>query len=187
MLRIVRKLRFPLCAGVLSLLLFLGILFPNLSSSVFPYRFYHVLTNSMEPTIKTNSLVLVKGYDDSVSLEKDDIIVFWATRFGERIVIMHRFSHTETNEEGQTIYRTHPEGSDALDVYETKAEDLLGVYLFHIPYIGKFALFVKSGFGLLWVFQIAAILLTRKLILARWEEKQKAAGPADPIRGVTKT
>lgn len=178
MLRNVRKIGFIICAGVLALLLFWGIFFPKVYHQVFPYGFYHVLTNSMEPTIKTNSLVLVRSYDDGLQLEEGDIIAFWANRFGERIVIMHRFSHTETNAEGQTIYRIHPEGSDALDVYETKEEDLLGVYLFHVSYIGKFVLFAKSGFGLLWVFQVVAILLTRKLILARWEEKQKAAEPA---------
>ena len=99
----------------------------------------------MEPTIKTNSLVLVRTYDDSVQLEKGNIIAFRANRFGENIVIMHRFSHTETNADGQTVYRTYPEGSDALDVYETTVEISWGVYLFHIPYIGKFVLFAKSG------------------------------------------
>lgn len=178
MLRIVRKIGFFICAGVLSLLLLGAVFFPNIYHQVFPYGFYHVLTNSMEPTIKTNSLVLVRTYDDSVQLEKGNIIAFRANRFGENIVIMHRFSHTETNADGQTVYRTYPEGSDALDVYETTVEDLLGVYLFHIPYIGKFVLFAKSGFGLLWVFQVVAILLTRRLILARWEEKEKAAEPA---------
>ncbi len=157
-----------------------GIFLPNTLNQFFPYGFYHILTNSMEPTIKTNSLVFVRAYDDNIPLKKGNIIAFWANRFGERIVIMHRFSHTEINTEGQTVYRTHPEGSDTLDIYETKAEDLLGVYLFHIPYIGKFVSFAKSGFGLLWAFQVIAILLTRKLILTRWEEKQKAAEPVAP-------
>lgn len=178
MLRIVRKIGFIICVGALSLLLLWGTFFPNTYQQFFPYGFYHILTNSMEPTIKTNSLVLVRSYDDSIQLEKGSIIAFWANRFGEKIVIMHRLSHTETNAEGQTIYRTHPEGSNTLDVYETKVEDLIGVYVFHIPYIGKFAMFAKSGFGLLWAFQVISILLTRKLILAKWHEKQKAINPS---------
>ena len=82
----------------------------------------------MESKIGTNSLVLVKTCDASTKIEKYDIITFLANRFGEKIVIMHRFSHTEMNEAGETVYRTHPEGSDTPDIYETKREDILGVY-----------------------------------------------------------
>ena len=102
-------------------------------------------------------------------MEKGRIITFLADRFGEKIIITHRFSHTETNEKGETVYRTYSEGSDALDVYGTKRDDILGVYLFHIPYAGKLILFLKSGFGLLWACQISVILLVKNLIAARWE------------------
>ena len=172
MLKILSTVSFITCFGVVSLLILLGIFLPDLYSEVVPFRFYNVLTNSMEPTIKTHSLVLVKTYDGNTQIEKGDIITFFANRFGERIIITHRFSHTETNDEGEIVYKTHPEGTDTLDVYETKREDLLGIYLFQIPYAGKFILFIKSAFGFVWLCQIAVILLIKKLIAARWEEKQ---------------
>lgn len=115
--------------------------------------------------------MLVKTYDDSMKIEKDDIITFLANRFGEKIVIMHRFSHTEMNEAGEIVYKTHPEGSDSLDIYETKRDDILGVYLFHIPYVGKWILFLKSAFGRLWLCQMIVILLIKELISSRWEAK----------------
>lgn len=165
------KVRFIVCTGILSALIIYGIFLPDSYRDIIPYRFYYVLTNSMEPMVETNSLVLVKTYDSNMNLKKNDIITFLADRFGERIVIMHRFSHTEISDEGETIYKTHPEGSDLPDIYETKAEDILGVYLFHIPYAGKFILFLKSIFGVLWVCQVLVILLIKELISARWEEK----------------
>ena len=172
MLKILSKISFITCIGILSILTIHAILFPDAHRKIIPYQFYYVLTNSMEPTIGTNSLVLVKMYDESMKIEKDDIITFFANRFGERIIIMHRFSHVEINEEGEAVYKTHPEGSDSLDIYETKRNDILGVYLFHIPYIGKFILFLRSAFGLLWVCQIIVILLIKALVSAKWKEKK---------------
>lgn len=173
MLKVLGKVGFITNAAILSILIIYAIFFPNVYGDIFPYRFYYVLTNSMEPTIETNSLVLVKTYDDNTKIEKDDIIAFFANRFGEKIVIMHRFSHTELNEEGEVLYKTHPEESDSLDIYETKSEDILGVYLFHIPYAGKFILFLRSPFGILWLCQIIVILLIKELVLARWEQNEE--------------
>ncbi len=171
MLKILSKVSFIACVGILLILIFCDIFFPDVHREIFPYRFYYVLTNSMEPTIGTNSLVLVQTYDDNMKIEKDDIIVFFANRFGEEMAIMHRFSHLEKSEEGEVLYKTHPEGSDLLDMYETKQEDILGVYLFHIPYLGKIILFLKSVFGILWLCQMIVILLIKELVSARWEEK----------------
>lgn len=173
MLKKLSKIGFVTCIVLIPVLTICAIFLPDIYRKIIPYRFHHVLTNSMEPTISANSLALVKTCDDHIQIEKGDIIVFLATRFGEKIMIMHRFSHTERNEEGEAVYKTHPEGSDTLDIYETKREDILGVYLWHIPYVGKFILFLKSPFGLIWICQIMVILLIHALLSARWEEKKR--------------
>lgn len=168
-----KKVSFYLCIGILSTLMICAAFFPNIYKEILPYRFYHVLTNSMEPTIGTHSLVLAKTYDDNMQIQKDDIIIFLANRFGEQITIMHRFSHIEKNDKGETVYKTHPEGSSSLDIYETSGQDILGVYLFHIPYAGKLLLFLKSAFGLLWLCQMIVIFLIKQLVLAQWEDAEK--------------
>ena len=103
----------------------------------------------MEPKIPTYSLVLVKKFetDEDIQLHPQQIITFHADRFGQRIIITHHFNKTERTDEGITIYRTNAEGKDQLDIYQTTREDLIGTYLFHIPYIGKIILFLKSKFG----------------------------------------
>ena len=171
MLKKLSKAVFVTCIGLISVLSICSIFLPDAYKQIVPYQFHYVLTNSMEPTIATHSLVLVKTCDDNMQIKKDDIIVFLATRFGEKMTIMHRFSHTEMNEEGEIVYKTRPEGSNTPDIYETKREDILGVYLWHIPYVGKFILFLKSAFGLIWICQIIVILLINALLSARWEEK----------------
>lgn len=173
MLKRLGKISFATCIGLISVLAVCKIFLPEAYKKIIPYRFHYVLTSSMEPTIATYSLVLVKTCDDRIQIEKDDIIVFLATRFGEEMIIMHRFSHTEMNEEGEIVYKTHPEGSHTLDIYETTREDILGVYLWHIPYVGKFILFLKSSFGLIWICQIMLIFLINALLSAKWEEQAR--------------
>lgn len=169
---LIKKISCAVCAGILIALIICGIFFPEWYNDKLPYGFYNVLTNSMEPEITTNSLVLVKTYGEDMDIKENDIITFRAKRFGEDIIITHRFSHTEINENGQVIYRTHPEQSEGLDPYETKQEDLLGIYVFHIPYAGKLVLFLKSRFGLLWLCQVFMILMIKQTIIARWKEKE---------------
>lgn len=164
------KIGFVTGIGLVSALILWTVFFPDTYGAILPYRFYYVLTNSMEPTVATNSLALVKTCEDSTQIQQDDIIVFRANRFGEAVTIMHRFSHTERNGAGELVYKTHPEESETPDIYETKREDILGVYLWHIPYAGKVVLFLKSEFGLLWICQIVVILLIKALVSARWEK-----------------
>ena len=177
MVKKLQTIGFAVGVGVMGMLILCAIFFPSLFQSILPYRFHHVLTNSMEPTIPVHSLVLVKVYDTSTPVEKDDILVFRANRFGEEVLIMHRFSHTETNEKGELLYRTHPEGSETLDVYETTREDIAGIYTWHIPYVGKLLLFFKSVCGFLWICQMIVIFLIKAYILAKWEEKEKEKAP----------
>ena len=158
---------------VLMLYLTLMIVKPEKITSHLNYQFYTVLTNSMEPKIPTYSLVLVKKFetDEDIQLHPQQIITFHADRFGQRIIITHHFNKTERTDEGITIYRTNAEGKDQLDIYQTTREDLIGTYLFHIPYIGKIVLFLKSKFGFILYGEFLSIFLINALIKSRWEEE----------------
>lgn len=165
----------------LSILVTIGIVamsyyFPEQVNDLIPYRFYTVLTNSMEPTIPVESLVLVRHYhpNESIHLQPDDIITFHADRFGHDIVITHRFAHTELDEEGNVIYRTRAEDAENLDAYMTQKKDLIGSYVFHIPYAGRYLEFLKSKHGLILYGEYATILCINFLIRAIWEEKENA-------------
>lgn len=173
--KVLKRAGFFLSAGTLSVLGICGMFFPEVYQDLIPYRVHYVLTDSMEPTIGTNSLVLVKQYTPDMELKEDDIITFLANRFGEELVIMHRFSHTEVNDQGELVYKTHPEGSRVPDMYDTKREDILGVYQFHIPYAGKFLLFLRSAFGFLWICQTVVILLIHEVVRSHWD---RAAEPS---------
>lgn len=171
MLKIIKQVSFLLCVGVMTVFIVMALLLPDKYMAMMPYRGYHVLTNSMEPKIGVDDLVIVKSYHEGMKINKNDIITFRADRFGESIIITHRFSHTQISDDGTVIYKTHPEKTDVLDPYSTTQEDLLGVYVFHIPYMGKLVLFLKSRFGFLWFCEIIIIMLIKAIVKARWEEK----------------
>ena len=118
------------------------------------YRFYAVMTDSMEPRIPTYSMVLTKTIDENESIAPGEIITFKVQRGEQEIVLTHHFNKTQ-EENGQLYYRTNAEGRDELDLYYTKRSDIIGKYVWHIPLLGKFIMF--------W--------LINKTIKAHWEEK----------------
>lgn len=165
---------FWLAFGLAAACALAGIFLPGVTETYMPFRLYTVLTDSMSPRIPPMSLVLVRqvASDAPLELQPEQIITFRAERFGKQIIQTHRFSHTEWDEElGQTIYRTHPEQTTELDFYKTTREDILGVYLFSVPYLGKVLLFLKSRWGLLLLGEELIIFLVNQLIKARWEEQ----------------
>lgn len=161
---------------VVSLLLFIGSMFiyPEETSQFIGYRFFTVLTDSMEPRIPTYSVVCSKVITEKepLDLKKGDIITFKANRLGEDIIITHHFNKMQANDKGEMFYRTNAEGKENLDLYETRRSDIIGRYVFHIPYAGKIILFLKSPFGLIMYGELFIIWLVNKVVKARWKEKE---------------
>lgn len=146
------------------------ILIPKQLPNLLGYQFYTVLTNSMEPTIPTYSVVLTHILDEEDPIEPDTIITFHANRFGEPIILTHYFKTTQIDE-GELYYRTQAEIADTYDHYHTLRSDIIGEYVFHIPYIGKLFLFYRSKFGLLVLAEYGTIFLVYLTIKTRWKEK----------------
>lgn len=133
--------------------------YPEQTNKLLGYRLYSVLTDSMNPVIPTNSLILIKQFDESQPLKEDTIMSFHANRFGRDIIITHYFKGMERNAQGDLCYRTQAYNSTSLDAYETKQSDIIGTYVGHIPYIGKLFLFLQSYYGLWMVAMLSVIML----------------------------
>ena len=134
-----------LCACVLGIALFINF-FPTLADTYFPYRIYTILTGSMEPILPVNSLVVVKSLQGTEPIS-GDIVTFHANRLGEDITLTHFFAKTE-EKDGNVYYRTHANGNETYDIYDTTYEDIKGTYVTHIPYIGRYVLFLGSPYGI---------------------------------------
>lgn len=182
--RLIPNILFGLLLGAAGLYLAAYSLWPQALEQYLPYRFYTVLTDSMAPYMPPMSLVLVRQIppDAPLELAPEQIVTFRADRFGRQIIQTHRFSHTEWDEElDRTIYRTHPESTTALDFYKTTREDILGVYVFHLPWLGKVMLFLQSPWGLVLLSEQVVIFLINQLIRARWAEQEQKRQQSSPL------
>ena len=143
---------FYIIAGVLVLFILLELILPKQTVKVFQFKPYVVITESMEPVINVNDMVIVtnptaKKLDN---LEVGDIITFEADidYNGTKEVVTHYVNSINTNSEGDRIIRTNRYGSNVPDTWVLTDDDVLGIYAFRIPQIGMFINFVKSPFGI---------------------------------------
>lgn len=157
--------------GILGLYIILMFTVPEKLNEFIGYRFCNILTGSMEPIIPTNSLVLVKILEEDEFIEQDAIITFQAERFKEPVLITHYFDHIEELN-GEPYYRTHAYGVEQLDDFKTTREDIVGTYVFHIPYVGNLILFLKSPNAFVMYVMYSVIFLLYNLVLSYLDKKQ---------------
>lgn len=107
-------------------------------SSVFGYTARIVVSGSMEPMIKTNSLSLIK-HCSIKSIHKDDVICF---RYSQDIV--HRVVEVTTNESGETVIHTKGDANDKADNIEVNNDMLIGKVVYTAnwlaPIIAKYSI-----------------------------------------------
>lgn len=106
--------------------------------SVFGYTARIVVSGSMEPRIKTNSLSLIK-HCSIKSIHKDDVICF---RYSQDIV--HRVVEVTTNESGETVIHTKGDANEKADNIEVNGDMLIGKVVYTAnwlaPIIAKYSI-----------------------------------------------
>src|SRR5699024_6954680 len=122
--------------------------------SLFGYQIKTVLSGSMEPDIKTGSILSIKEVDDPTSFQTGDVITF---RTKEDILITHRI--VEVKQSGQS-YITKGDANDGADREPVMADNIIGSYTgFTIPYVGYILNFANSKEGTSLLLVIPGILL----------------------------
>ena len=113
--------------------------------SLFPvtgnYKILVVQSGSMEPAIKTGSVVIVKPADN---YQINDIITFVDKDGGKSTT--HRIVKTET-ENGETYFVTKGDANNAEDNNKITEDKIIGKVLFSIPYAGYAAAAAKEPLG----------------------------------------
>lgn len=116
--------------------------------SLFGYQLKTVLSGSMEPEIKTGSILSIKEVGDPTGFQTGDVITF---RTEEDVLVTHRIS--DVQQDGQ-VYITKGDANDAADREPVMADNVVGVYTgLTIPYVGYVMNFAgtKEGAALLLV------------------------------------
>ncbi len=133
-----------------------------------------VLTDSMDPTIKSGDLIVVKNVD-AEKLVEGDIIAFFDPASDGVSVVTHRIKEIVPLEGGQVEFITKGDNNNTEDDAHVPAENLVGLYKFRIPKLGNVAIFMQSTPGLIICVALPIILLVGYDFLRRRSyEKAKA-------------
>lgn len=122
-----------------------GIAFLILSTPWAGYRAFSVMSSSMEPALKTGSLIITKH---SPTLSSGDIITFINPAAKQREFITHRIQKIE-NDKGFVRITTKGDKNNSLDSWVLAGGGVVGKVVFSVPYIGYFMSFLKSKAGII--------------------------------------
>ena len=116
--------------------------------SVFGYSAMRVLTGSMEPSIKTNSLVVVEKTSPE-QISKGDIISFYSADPSlEGAINTHRVEDV-INDNGEYSFVTKGDANPIADMYNVTQENLVGKVIFSSYALGAAVAFLTKPIAFL--------------------------------------
>lgn len=136
--------------------------------SIFGIKSFTIMTGSMEPTIETGSVLFTLS---SPTYKNGDIIAF---KSGD-VTITHRIVGTQDSA-GNLIsnlaaplsgyvgineianFQTKGDANSSVDSNLVKRDEVVGKALFHLPYIGKLSMSLKTPIGFLIMVVLPTVL-----------------------------
>ena len=125
------------------------------SKSIFGYRYYTVITPSMEPTYKVGDVVIVK-LANADEIKVDDVITFNPSSDPDTY-LTHRVTEVLPNYQGSgvTCFKTKGDANDTEDSFIIDSGRLIGRVSFRIPKVGYLIRFLQ----LYWYLAIPLLIL----------------------------
>lgn len=115
-----------------------------------------VTSDSMKPTLERGDLLVIQARSEE-NIVLGDIIVFWTTWYPDSPIV-HRVVEIIEDQDGERRFVTKGDNNPSNDRGTRTIEDLLGVVILRISYIGQVSLFLHTTVGFL-VFTIVMIEL----------------------------
>lgn len=157
LLRIINSIASFLLIIVFSITVIL-VVHPKISgenSTLFGYQIKSVLSGSMEPEIKTGSIVFIETGGNLERFTEGDIITYKANN--DHMVVTHRI--TEVKSDG-AAYVTKGDANNRQDTELVSSENIIGEYTgLTIPYLGYALNFANTQKGVLFLLIIPGIVL----------------------------
>lgn len=149
--------------------------------SLFGYRYYTVLTGSMEPTYSVGDMIFVK-LTDAEDINVGDVITFNPSQDSDAY-LTHRVTEKFENFEGTgvTCFKTQGDANNAEDSFLIDGDRVVGVVNFSIARIGYVIRFIQ----LRWYFIVPVVimiavffqLLKHYFLLGKTEAESEGASP----------
>lgn len=123
-------------------------------AAIFPYQIKAVLSGSMEPEMKTGSVILIKTNVNPHQLTENDVISFITK---DENIVTHRIIEANHNKEKFT---TMGDANDVADMEAVLQENIIGQYTgISIPYLGYPLMFLNTKHGVALLFLLAGFSL----------------------------
>lgn len=129
-----------------------------------------VKSGSMEPTIPTGSLVIVKPMQN---YGVGDVITFGADTKTE-IPTTHRIIGYESDAEGRSVYRTQGDANEDPDANPVAKGEVIGKVVLHLPYVGFVLDFARQPLGFALLIGVPAALVIVEEVLTITKEVKAA-------------
>lgn len=135
---------------ILAVYVVMHFIFPRHVIKIFRFQHITVLTDSMEPVINVDDVIIIKNFNPD-RLKKGDIITFYVdlNNDGKKEMVTHYFYESVLGDDGKTLYRTISNVSTTPDGWEIGAEDIVGKFVVCIPGVGKIIRFFRHPIGIL--------------------------------------
>lgn len=128
--------------------------------NIFGYKSYIIKTNSMEPTIKVNDVLITKKVEKE-KIKVGDVITF--IKNGE--VITHRITQIDENGE----YTTKGDNNNIEDTFKINYDNIEGKNILTIPYLGKIVEILDNKI----VFLIITLIILIFMFMAIQNQEKK--------------
>ena len=152
---------------------------PGQAPTVMGYSSFRVLSGSMEPTIRTDSMILVKTVAPS-QIHEGDIISFYSSDPAlAGAVNTHRVLSIE-RDSGVYIFTTKGDANIIPDEYPTSGNDVIGVVIFSSYFLGRLIRLLSNPLVFIPIILVPLLLLlvlnmvkTVKLAKAAAQEEEQ--------------
>jgi len=148
--------------------------------SIFPitgnYKVMTVISGSMEPAIKTGSVVIVKPVDE---YKIGDVITF-GPYSKTKAPTTHRIFDVKV-ENGQPVYITKGDANNAPDQRQVAKREIIGKVLLDVPYVGYAVAAAKTPAGFTAIIIIPAAVIIYDEVRKIWEEVKKMRKRKDDV------
>ncbi|RFU65366.1 signal peptidase I SipW [Peribacillus glennii] len=137
-----------------------------------------VLSGSMEPGIKTGSIIAVKPVEDPAKFKKGDVITFKAAD-DPNTLITHRIMEVQTVD-STVQYVTKGDNNKSKDPSPVLAANVVGEYTgYTIPYIGKIMSFIQSKTGAIFLLIVPGVLMICWSVFSIWRAIREIEPPKE--------
>lgn len=132
-------------------------IFSKTNKNLAGYVFLTVNSGSMDPAIKTGSLILVKTISPS-QLTKGNVITFKNPKNVNQL-ITHRIIKISKKENNNYLFTTKGDANNTIDLWEIAPDAIVGKTTYTIPYLGFLVDFIKKPKGFIIFVIVPAVLI----------------------------